>query len=207
MCEKAEQIGEVCLVQLQPHGLIIDTPGKTPSGHFYDATRLVQVDYLNITPLGIESTISEGEHVLDIHHINHPDKKYGDNDLICIGFTSHYDAMREKFGEHMLNGTAGENIIIDYSEEVWPADLSKKLGIENQDSDEMAILEVKRFAAPCVEFSQFCIGNQYEKLPATKQKEILKFLGNGRRGFLLVLDNKHNVVTVRSGDKVFLLSE
>jgi hypothetical protein len=37
----------------------------------------------------------------------------------------------------MGNGIAGENIIIEYSEEVWPDDLSQKSGIENQDNGEM----------------------------------------------------------------------
>jgi hypothetical protein len=34
--------------------------------------------------------------------------------------------------------------------------------------------------------------------------EILRFLGNGRRGFLLVLDDALDVVTVRPGDRVLL---
>lgn len=207
MYKKVKQLGHVNLVQLQPNGLVVDTPGKTPTGHFYDATRLIQVDRLVITPMGIEATIPGGEHVLDIHHINHPDKAYDDDDLICIGFTSHNDAMRTHFGEHMVNGIAGENIIIEYSEEVWPDDLRQKLGVENQDTGEMAILEMVNFASPCVEFSQFCIHSQYKKIPPNKLKDILNFLGNGRRGFLLVLNKTHDVVTVKPGDKVFVLSD
>lgn len=204
MVKKVRQLGQVSLVQLQPTGLIIETPEKTPTGFFYDATRLVQVDRLIITPLGIEATILGGDHLLDIHHINHPDKAY-DDDLVCIGFTSHYDAMRAYFGEHMVNGIAGENIIIDYSDELWLDDLSPKIGIENQDTGEMAILEMLDFASPCTEFSQFCAQSQYEKLPAAQMKDTLKFLGKGRRGFLLVLGKAHDSVTVSSGDKVFAL--
>lgn len=207
MYKKVRQLGHVRLVQLQPNGLIIDTPDKTPTGYFYDATRLVQVDQLEITPLGIEAIIPGGEQVLDIDHINHPDKAYDDDDLVCIGFTSHYDARRTHFGEHMGNGIAGENIIIEYSEEVWPDDLSQKSGIENQDNGEMANFEMVSFASPCVEFSKFCIQSQYEKIPANKIKEILKFLGNGRRGFSLVLNKLQDVITVRPGDKVFVLSD
>jgi len=207
MFEKVRRMGQVNLVQLQPNGLIIDTPEKTPTGNFYDASRLVQVDQLEITPLGIEATIPGGKHVLDIHHINHPDKAYDDDDLVCIGFTSHYDAMRTHFGEHMVNGIAGENINIEYLEEVWPDDLGQKLGIENQDNGEMANFEMVSVAEPCVEFSQFCIQDQYEKMPSEKMKGILKFLGNGRRGFLLVLNNLHDVITVRPDDKVFILSD
>lgn len=205
MDKNIKQIGHVNLVQLQPNGLIVDTPDKTPTGYFYDASRLVQVDRLVITPLGIEATIPGGEHVLDIHHLKHPNKEYDDDDLVCIGFTSHNDAMRDYFGEHMVNGIAGENIIIEYSNEIWREDLSQNLGIENQDTGEMAIFEMISHASPCVEFGQFCAQSQYEKISATKMKNILKFLENGRRGFLLVLNKKHDVVIVRPNDKVFVL--
>ncbi len=58
-------LGEVALVQLQPHGLIIETPGTTPTGSFYDAGRRVEVDRLRITPRGIEATLPGGEDTLD----------------------------------------------------------------------------------------------------------------------------------------------
>lgn len=207
MNNKVRQLGHVNLVQLQPNGLIIDTPGKTASGHFYDATRLVQVDQLEITALGIEATIPGGEHVLDIHHLNHPDKAYDDDDLVCIGFTSHYKAMRAQFGGHMVNGIAGENIIIEYSEEIWPDDLGQKIGIENQENGEMANFKMVSFASPCVEFSQFCIQNQYEAIPSEQMKGILDYLGNGRRGFLFVLNKMQDMITVKPGDEVFVLSD
>ena len=85
MVKLQRELGSVKLTQLQPSGLIIETP----SGYFYDASRRVKVDQLKITPLGIEAITSEGEHVLDIHHIDHPDKAYDNDDLVCIGCTSH----------------------------------------------------------------------------------------------------------------------
>lgn len=207
MNEKVKQLGQVNLVQLQPKGLIINTPDKTPTGKYYDATRAVQVDSLLISPQGIEATTSQGEQLLDIHHIKHPDKKYKADDLVCIGFTSHYDAMRAHFGEHMINGSAGENIIIEYSEEIWLDDLNQKIGIENQETSEMAVLDLVKYASPCAEFSQFCAQSQYEKVSADQMKAILTFLGNGRRGFLLVLNNMHDAVTIKPGDKVFILGD
>jgi len=107
MVKNIRALGKVKLVQIQPSGLIIETP----SGDFYDVSRRVEVDKLNITSLGIEATTSSGEHVLDIHHIDHPDKAYDVDDLVCIGFTSHYEAMRARYGEHIVDGTAGENIL------------------------------------------------------------------------------------------------
>lgn len=202
MVEKRREIGHVKLTQLQPSGLIIETS----SGYFYDASRRVVVDRLKITPLGIEAITPEGEHVLDIHHINHPDKEYDDDDLVCIGFTSHYEAMRTRFGDHMVDGIAGENIIIDFEEEVWPEDLGQQIGIENAETGELALFDLVRFAAPCNEFSHFAAQSQDKKLPADLLKSTLQFLGNGRRGFLLVLNDTHEEVSVQPGDMVFVVN-
>ncbi len=194
------------LVQLQPSGLVIDNPDPGPDS-VYDASRRVQVERLDITPRGIGVTLPGGERVLDIHHLDHPDKAYSDDDLVCVGFTAHYEAMRAQFGEHMVDGIAGENIIIDYPEEVWPDDLGSGLGIENQDTGDLATLEMVSFAAPCVEFSRFCIERPKEDVPASELGEALRFLGNGRRGFLLALDEALDEVVVRPGDRVFLLND
>jgi hypothetical protein len=202
MRENIREMGRVKLVQVQPDGLIIETP----SGYFYDASRLVKVDSLYITSKGIEADTPEGEHVLDIHHIDHPNKAYDDDDLVSIGFTSHYQAMRAHFGEHMVDGIAGENIIIEYEPEVWLEDLGQQIAIENADTGHVTRLEVLSFAAPCAEFSHFAANSQQKRLPAAKLKSTLQFLGNGRRGFLLVLSDNQEPVTVRSGDKVFAVS-
>jgi hypothetical protein len=198
---KSRQIGQVKLTQLQPNGLIIDTP----AGEFYDTSRLMVVDRLKITPLGIEATTPEGEHFLDIHHINHPGKAYDKDDLICIGFTSHYQAMRDRFGEHMVDGIAGENIIIEFEKEIWPEELSDQIAIENAETGQLVLLDLVRFAAPCSTFSHFAAQSQHEKLPAENLKAVLQFLGNGRRGFLFLLSDNQEEAFVQPGDKVFLI--
>ncbi|MGI9649286.1 MAG: hypothetical protein ACR2OI_12275 [Acidimicrobiia bacterium] len=196
--------GRVSLVQLQPQGLIVDAPESFSTGSVYEADRRVEVDQLEITPRGIESELPGGERVLDIHHLDHPGKAYDDDDLVSIGFTAHYRAMRAEFGTHMVDGVAGENIIIDFPDEVWPEDLDKTLLIENQGSGEMAGFELLSFASPCVEFSRFCLEQPDGELSGRRQGEVLRFLGNGRRGFLLVLDPSHTRITVRVGDRVFV---
>ena len=199
MVEKCRELGVVKLVQLQPSGLII----KKPSGYFYDVSRRVEVDQLVINSKGIEATTPDGEHVLDIHHLDHPDKAYDDDDLVCIGFTSHYEAMRARFGEHMVDGAAGENIIIEYEMEVWEADLGKKIGIESSVNGRMTLLDLVSYAAPCEEFSHFAVQSQHERLPAPELKAILQFLNNGRRGFLLLLHEGQEPATIQAGDRVF----
>jgi len=199
MVDNVHELGRVKLVQVQPSGLIIETP----SGYFYDAFRRVEVDRLLITSKGVEATTPEGEHVLDIHHIDHPDKAYANDDLISIGFTSHYEVMRARFGEHMVDGIAGENIIIEYGEEVWPEDLGQQIVIENTVTGHRTLLDVVCFAAPCDEFSHFAARSQQERLPAAELKSTLQFLNNGRRGFLLVLSDSQEAATVQPGDRVF----
>lgn len=193
------ELGKVKFVQVQPSGLIIETP----SGCYYDASRRVEVDHLLITSKGIEATTPEGEHVLDIHHIDHPDKAYDDDDLVSIGFTSHYEAMRARFGEHMVDGVAGENIIIEFGEEVWVDDIGGQLAIENTDTGQKTMLDLVCFAAPCDEFSHFASQSQGERLLAAELKATLNFLNNGRRGFLLVLSKDQESAMIRPGDKVF----
>jgi hypothetical protein len=203
MAESFRELGRVKLVQVQPSGLIIETP----TGEFYDVSRRVEVEKLVITSLGIEATTAEGEHVLDIHHINHPDKKYDDDDLVSIGFTSHYEAMRERFGEHMQVGTAGENIIVEYDKEVWMDDLGEQIAIENSETGQKTLLDVLSFAAPCDEFSHFAADSQNERLHVAELKATLQFLNNGRRGFLLVLSEGQDSVTVQAGDRVYAFRE
>jgi len=201
MGENRKILGTVKLVQLQPDGLIVERP----SGYFYDVSRRVEVDQLLINSRGIEAIALSGERVLDIHHLDHPDKEYDDDDLICIGFTSHYDKMRGRFGDHMVYGSAGENVIIEFSDEVWLDDLGEKLAFENQDTGQMLILEQPQVAEPCEEFSHFAAQKQEERLPGSELKEILQFLSDGRRGFLLVLAKGQEEGSVRPGDKVYVV--
>jgi hypothetical protein len=198
MIEKLNLLGYVKLTQLQPTGLIINTP----SGEFYDPSRRVVVDSLQISPLGIEAITPDGEHVLDIHHIDHPDKKYDNDDLVCIGFSSHYAAMRARFGEHMVDGVAGENIIIQAEKEIWPEELGQRIGFESSETGDITFLDVVKFAAPC---DHFAAQSQHQRLPAAELKATLQFLGNGRRGYLLVLSDGQEPVIVQPQDRVFVI--
>ena len=198
---KIQELGRVALVQLQPNGLIIEKDG----GYYYDVTRRVEVDELIINSKGIEAVTGDGEIVLDIHHLDHPDKEYDEDDLVSIGFTSHYQKMRKRFGKHMVNGSAGENIIIDFPGEIWLEDLGGKLAFENQDTGELLVLKDLQVAQPCDEFSHFAAQSQDDRLPAGELKEILQFLGKGRRGFLMVLEAGQASGIVRPGDLVFVV--
>jgi len=201
MVENLRELGFVKLVQVQPSGLII----KTATDYIYDPSRRVEVDQLRITPEGIEAATPEGEHVLDIHHTAHPQTHSEGDNAISIGFTSHYTEMRKRFGEHMVDGIAGENIIIEFEEEIWLDDLGQQIAIENPRTGHKVLLNMIQFAAPCDEFSHFAAQSQHERLPAEELKATLQFLGSGRRGFLLELSEGQDSGIVHPGDKVFVV--
>ena len=71
MDRKLRQLGTVKLVQVQPAGIIIETP----EGYHYDPSRRVEVERLQITRQGIEAVTPLGERVLDIHHKDHPETR------------------------------------------------------------------------------------------------------------------------------------
>jgi len=201
MVETLRELGRVKLTQVQPTGLIIETS----SGSTYDPSRRVEVSRLLITPQGIEATTLDGERVLDIHHTAHPQTRYLGDDDVSIGFTSHYAAMRTRFGEHMLDGIAGENITVEYEDEIWLEDLGQQIAILNPETGRKTLLDVKDYAAPCEEFSHFAARSQHERLPADKLKATLQFLGNGRRGFLFVLSDGQVSAEVQPGDRVVVV--
>jgi hypothetical protein len=202
MVENKHALGVVKMVQLQPSGLIVETP----SGYTYDPSRRLVVDQLRITPSGIEAASAQGDLLLDIHHSAHPDTHFEGDNAISIGFTSHYAAMRARFGDHIVDGSAGENIIIAYDREVWLEDLGQRIAVQNPDSGKLILMDVIQFAAPCEEFSHFAADNQHTRLPASQLKSTLQFLSNGRRGFLLALSAGQTSAAIQPGDQVFAVS-
>lgn len=193
------KLGQVIITQVQPSGLIYEVPG----GELFDPSRRVEVSQLYLFPRGVEGRSEAGERILDIHHLDHPHTHGNEKNAISIGFTSHYDRMRARFGDHLQNGTAGENVIIDCEDEIWLADLGKQLEFRNPETGESVKLDVNKIAAPCEEFSHFAASSQGQRLPADELKDTLQFLGNGRRGFLLSLSAGQEVGIIQPGDLVF----
>src|SRR5215212_7085368 len=103
------KLGLIKHVQLQRASL---KQGQRPQ-RYYDPTPLLLVERLQLTPGGVRAVSAEGVPIIDIHHADHPETKnsQGKNG-ISISFTSHYRAMRERYGAHLPDGCAGENILI-----------------------------------------------------------------------------------------------
>jgi hypothetical protein len=111
--------------------------------------------------------------------------------------------MRERFGAHLADGCAGENILIEADGAFTLADLAGRVAIHNPATGEVVELSELLVAAPCVPFSHFA-ANQGE-LPAQALKETLQFLNDGRRGFYVQLAEGQREGWVQAGDQVFVV--
>jgi len=151
-----------------------------------------------VTPEGALARSAEGGLLIDVHHPAHPETRNLDrtNDL-SIGFTSHYAAMRARYGQHLLDGCAGENILIETDGRVTQADIAGGLIFQPASGGPPVRLQVVRHAPPCVEFSGYASrSSETETIKAA-----LQFLDAGLRGFYCTLGNPVPVV-LTLGDKV-----
>jgi hypothetical protein len=193
-------IGSIKQVQVQRSGLKV---GKKPD-RYYDPTPLLRVSRLLLTRAGVIGITDENMHIVDAHHADHA---YSRNKKgvhrISIGFTSHYEAMRNQFGEHLVDGIAGENILVETEQRQELHNLEKGIAIQLTATGQFVYLTDVQVAAPCLPFSLFAAAKG-EPLTNEQIKETLQFLHNGCRGFYTALDNEEPV-EIQAGDAVFAL--
>jgi len=190
------KIGTVEFVQVQRSRM------KTGEGEnrVYNPQPLLVVDKLLLTEEGILGITGNGDEVIDVHHIRHPESRCRGNNTISLGFVQHYRAMRDYFGSHMHDGIAAENIIIRAEADVTPELLGTQLMIGSRDDGNQTELRDVMVAAPCREFSQFAA---QRPLTPAELKQALQFLGNGRRGFYATLVANDCQCVVQAGDTLY----
>ena len=190
-------LGRVVRLQVQAQPL---KSGERPN-RVYSPGPIVEVAELLLTPTGAVGVDGAGARILDVHNTAHPATRYTDGNTVSFGLTSHYARMRERFGPHMVEGCAGENILIETAAPLRLQDLGERIGLRGAQGDETLEFAAFRVAAPCVEFSKFAIGNQ-DAAPEDL-KPVLQFLDQGTRGFYVTLARAG---TVRRGDVLVALS-
>lgn len=194
------EIGRIKLLQVQQSGLKVK---QHPYG-YYDPTPLLTVESLLLSPDGVIGVTAAGRRVIDVHHVQHPaTRNHKGINGVSIGFTSHYEAMRSKFGDHIVDGCAGENILVEADDILGLADLGKQLALQRQKTGELIYLTRLKVAAPCVEFSQFAASHGMA-LPANQLKETLQFLDAGKRGFYASVVGQSDEMIVQAGDRLFV---
>lgn len=189
-------IGTVTRLQIQRFSL---KTGEKPNRQ-YDPTPLLPVPRLTVTPDGVLGAGAEGGWLVDVHHRAHPETKNEDGlHGVSVGFTSHYAAMRDRFGERIVVGCAGENIIVAADRTFTYDDLAAGIAIVATDGPERVRLRVREVAHPCRPFAGWASGGRVE---AEVLKAHLQFLDGGTRGFYCVGEGTG---TVAVGDRLVLL--
>jgi len=189
-------IGTVARLQIQRGSL---KTGEKPT-RLYDPAPLLSVPALNVTPDGALGGTPDGSWIVDVHHRGHPHTKNEDGlHGVSLGFTSHYAAMRQHFGDRVEVGCAGENIIATTDRRFTYEELAGGVAIVAPDGQERVRLRVLQVAHPCRPFTGWALGKQVEP---EELKKHLQFLDNGMRGFYCVGEGAG---TVSLGDSIAIL--
>jgi hypothetical protein len=172
-------IGTIVRLQIQRSSL---KTGEKPH-RVYDPAPILAVDRLRLTSDGAFGLSPKQGWVVDIHHRAHPDSKNPDGRHgLSLGFTSHYAAIRERFGNRIELGCAGENIIVSADRRFAIDDLAPGIAIVAPDGTERLRLTVFDVAHPCRPFTGWALGRMVE---SDELKAHLQFLDGGMRGFLV----------------------
>ncbi len=181
------------LVRLQIQRATLKT-GEKPD-RVYDPTPLLAVDRLAVGPDGVLGAAPDGSWVVDVHHRAHPATKNEDGlHGISVGFTAHYALMREKFGDRLTLGCAGENLIAATDHPLRLEDLAQGLAIVAPDGRQRVRLRVLNAAQPCRPFTGWALGRV---VASQVLKESLQFLDEGMRGYYCTAEGTG---TVEMGD-------
>lgn len=170
-------LGRIVRLQIQRSSL---KTGDKPN-RVYDPAPLLSVDQLAVGPDGALGHAPDGSWVVDVHHRAHPCTKNEDGAHgLSLGFTSHYDIMRDRFGGRITPGCAGENILVAAGRRFTFDDLAPGVVLLAADGQELARLELLQVAHPCRPFSGWALGTMVD---SDVLKETLQFLDDGTRGF------------------------
>ncbi|HYL54684.1 MAG TPA: MOSC domain-containing protein, partial [Gemmatimonadales bacterium] len=171
------ELGRIVRLQIQRSSL---KTGEKPT-RVYDPARLLTVGHLAIGPDGVLGQAGDGAWLVDVHHRAHPQTKNEDGAHgVSLGFTSHYAAMRDRFGDRITLGCAGENIVVEADRRFTFEDLERGVALLGEGGREVARLEVLQVAHPCRPFSGWALGGMVE---SDVLKQTLQFLDGGMRGF------------------------
>lgn len=172
-------VGEVVRLQVQRSSLKL---GARPH-RWYDPTPLLPVSELELDRDGVNGLGADGTWHLDVHHARASDSRSRDgHNGVSLGFTSHYDQMRARFGSGLESGMAGENILVRASRRWSLAELQPALLIVTSAGVTYSLSNVV-VAEPCVEFTRYLLGLPAGAVTDTAVSDGLRFLGAGMRGY------------------------
>lgn len=192
-------IGPIVRLQVQASSLKMGERLR----RWYDPAPIRAVPRLRVDMDGVIGVAADGATILDVHNRTHPATKNREENDLSFGFTGHYAAMRARFGDHLVDGIAGENILVAADRIFTEAEFAAGVGIEAVDGGLVRLAQVID-AEPCVEFSRFSLGYDRDAPADSTVTTALTFLRRGTRGFYATYDGEPTTIAVGAG--VFLLS-
>lgn len=191
-----ELLGTIVRLQVQTSSLKC---GERPRS-WYNPEFIRPVPTLRLDDGGV--TGLDGEDIADVHHRDHPRSKWRGENGVSVGFTGHYARMRNRFGPHLADGIAGENILVNADREFAEEEVTG--GIVIVGTLGPIDLAAVQHAPPCVEFSKFCAGYAFDQRADTVIADSLQYLNLGMRGFYATLaEGSPSPVTIALGDTVY----
>ena len=186
-------IGKIKLCQIQTER------AKDRSENVYDPSRIHQTDFLELSVDGVVGYIASGEKRLDVHHNQHHGSRSRGDNTLSICFTSHYERARRHFGQPLLEGCMGENLLVESNWEFRPGLPAQALAFQREGASQF-IIKLTRVAPPCRAFSRYASGDANGENLASA----LRFLSDGGRGYYAQLHSPKSVL-LQPGYDVFLL--
>jgi hypothetical protein len=168
------------IVRLQVQRFPVKT-GRAPLRQ-YEPAAIVPVLSINAGPRGVQGVTADGELILDVHHQDHPKSRdrRGKAGILFMG-TGDYDALRERYGAHLLDGVAGETALLDAPDGLAGRRLPKTVIVKTAAGP--LELHAVRAADPCVEFSRFCLRREASSEVDDAVRKTMIELDGGARGY------------------------
>ena len=172
-----ELIGTVVRLQVQRSRL---KPGPATT-RVYEPAPLLEVAALDVGPRGVVGATESGP-LLDVHHADHPDSR---NRRLQNGISlmprAHYAALRERFGPHLVDGIAGESLLVDTPASWLAGPPGGTLLLETADGGQLELTDLVPMP-PCIEFSRWCLRRDAGPVDDEVQAAMAA-LGAGARGY------------------------
>lgn len=169
--------------------------GRAPHRE-YRPEPITGVTELRVEPKGAHGVRADGEVIVDVHHQDHPRTRNpkGRGGLTFLG-TEDYAALRRRYGPHLVDGIAGESILVQGK--IFGQQVPETVLIRTEAGE--LTLEQVRVADPCVEFTRFCLGRAPDTPVDDAVRQGLVDLDNGARGYRCVPAGPG---TIRLGDEL-----
>ncbi len=193
------ELGKIVRLQVQQHST---KTGTKPFQTYSPTSAIVPVQTLRMDSNGVEGIDDQGQTLPDVHNATHPQTKFTGNNSVSIGFTSHYVKMRDRFGDHLSDGAAGENIIVNCDDRISLDMIEAGIVIQGENGE--VRIGPWEILNPCNPFTKFCLQLPGDTKPDRNVTEALQFLMHGMRGFNTIYTGENSPVEIRVGDSVYL---